>query len=137
MMCFLFLHFRGVFLMKMRTYVPINHYKVFFSTGISCSAGRSPVSAASQCRFVRRWLQGIASTAASGLRYNTFRSSPWCSLRGDFSVSITYQEKKEKSSCHDGQLLKSVRQIGIYFVSISIASSLVETKNTLLPLLLS
>ena len=31
----------------------------------------------------------------------------------------------------------TVRQIGIYFVSISIASSLVETKNTLLPLLLS
>jgi hypothetical protein len=23
----------------------------------------------------------------------------------------TYQEQKEKSSCHDGQLLKSVRQI--------------------------
>ena len=32
---------------------------------------------------------------------------------------------------------KRVKQIGIYFVSISIASSLVETKNTLLPLLLS
>ena len=32
---------------------------------------------------------------------------------------------------------KTLRQIGIYFVSISIASSLVETKNTLLPLLLS
>ena len=25
-----------------------------------------------------------------------------------FSVSITYQKKKEKSSCHEGQLLKSV-----------------------------
>ena len=29
-------------------------------------------------------------------------------------VSIAYQEEKEKSSCHDGQLLKTVRQIEIW-----------------------
>ena len=62
----------------------------------------SPVAAHTD--FALRWLQGISS----GLRLNTVRCMPYRPHPLRFSVSITYQKKKEKSSCHEGQLLKSV-----------------------------
>ena len=93
-----------------------------------------------ECGFVRHWLQDIVSAVAIGLRCSIFRSLPWCSLRGDFSVSIAYQEKKEKSSYPEGQLLKSVRQLEFseLFYSnggseISIISTIFSEASTGLP----
>jgi len=56
----------------------------------------SPLKEVWECGFVLHWLQGIASTVASGRRCSICHSSPWQNHPLQFFISIAYQKAKEK-----------------------------------------